>query len=275
MKIQLEVFNNNIAKKITTPELNGEIFAFNREDIDALDRLNVIKKTPMCYILYHDYYDRNINKNEVYIGQTDTGMIRIKAHHREKDDWNKGLIIFYGKPSFDVIFKLESDLIQLAKISMKYHVLNVKNESRGHVCDCQEEQYEVFLEKIQDVLNAINIDIFSRKIDGAFTFDSQTNLKASLIKCSPPYEIMVFAGSFAEDFQLGYTGDLFKKNNISTERREKKTTVTRRGIIRDYMSDADFYTFNIDTYFIIEEAEKMALYRFKNVNGLSMHKFID
>ncbi len=275
MKIQVEVFNNNVAKKITTPELNGEIFAFDRDNIDALDKLNIINKTPMCYILYHDYYDRSINKNEIYIGQTDTGMIRIKTHHREKDDWNKGLIIFYGMPSFDVIFKLEGDLIQLAKISLKYHVLNIKNESRGNLCDCQEEQYDVFLDKIQDVLNAINIDIFARKIDGAFTFDSQTNLKASLIKCSPPYEIMVLAGSFAEDFKLGYTGDLFKKNNVSIEKREKKTTIMRRRIISEHISEANYYTFNIDTHFIIEEAEKMALYKFKNVNGLSMHKFLD
>lgn len=273
MKIQVEVLDNNVAAKIQTPELYGEIFFFKRENVNALAQLNIIKKIPMCYILYSDYYDRNINKSEVYIGQTDTGMVRIKSHHKEKPDWNKGLLIFYGKPSYDVIFKLESDLIQLAKVSLKYHVSNIKNENRGHVCDCQEEKYDSFLQKTQNVLSAINVDIFERNADSAFIYESQPNLKALLTKSSPPYEIKVLAGSFAEKYRLGHTKLLFEKYEINTEVREKLTTHVRRGVKKVYKEKVEYFYFNVDMFLTIEEDEEMALFRFLNVNGLRMKRF--
>lgn len=273
MNIQIEVLGNNIATKVKSEELNGEVFLFKRENIDALNELNIISEVPMCYILYHDYYDRNINKNEVYIGQTDTGMLRIKSHHKEKMDWNKGILIFYGKPSYDVIFRLESDLIKLAKLSLKYHVSNVKNENRGHVCDCQEGQYDTFVHKIQGVLNTINIDIFERNSDGAFLYESQVNLKAFLTKNTPPYELMILAGSYAEKDRLGEIKSLFLKYGVNIEKREKITNYKRKGILMESKANVEFFYFNVDMHLRIEESEKMALFRFKNVNGLRMQRF--
>ena len=275
MNINIEVLGDNVATRITTEGLDGEIFLFKRENIDALVKINIISQMPMCYILYHDYFDRSVNNNKVYIGQTDTGMVRIKSHHREKDNWNKGLIIFYGKPSYDVIFRLESDLIQFAKVSLKYLVSNVKNENRGHVCDCQGDQYKMFLDKIQDVFAAVNIDIFDRNSDGAFIYKDHPNLKALLTKPSQPYEIKILAGSYAEKDRLGPTKSLFERSGINTDIREQITTYKTRGVLKESKRKVEYFHFSVDMCLTIESNEKMALYRFENVNGLSMHRFLE
>ncbi|EFR0233281.1 hypothetical protein HZM05_002846 [Salmonella enterica] len=275
MKINIDALGDNIATKITSETLNGVIYQFKRENLEVLSDINAISQTPMCYILYNDYFDRSINKNKVYIGQTDTGMVRIKSHHREKENWNKGLLIFYGKPSYDVIFRLESDLIQLSKKSLKYHVSNVKNENRGHVCDCQEEQYETFLKNLQLVLSTINIDVFERNSDGAFIYKEYPNLKALLTKRSQPYEIKILAGSYAEKDRLGFTKSLFEKYGVKTEFREKITCYERKGVLKENRKDVEYFYFNDDMCLSINNDEKMALYRFENVNGLSMHSFLE
>lgn len=275
MNINIEVLGDDIARRITVEGLDGEIFLFKRENVDALAKTNVISQMPMCYILYHDYFDRSINNNEVYIGQTDTGMVRIKSHDRDKDNWNKGLIIFYEKPSYDVIFRLESDLIQFAKFSLKYLVSNVKNENRGHVCDCQGDKYKIFLGKIQSVLSAVNIDIFDRNSDGAFIYKEHPNLKAFLTKPSLPYEIKILAGSYAEKNRLGSTTSLFEKYGVNTEVREKISIYEKRGVLKEHKRKVECFFFNVDMCLTIENNEKMAIYRFENVNGLSMHRFLE
>ncbi|EOE5320634.1 hypothetical protein ACKGF9_002713 [Providencia rettgeri] len=276
MKIQVEVLGDNITTKITTEEMSGEIFSFKRENIDALANLKIVSQMPMCYILYHDYYDRNINKNEVYIGQTDTGMERIKKHHREKSGWNKGLLILYENPSYDIIFRLESDLIQLSKMSMKFHLTNVKNENRGYVCNCQKEQYDIFLQKLKDVLTAINIDIFERNSDGAFIYNykyaPRSNLKATLTKNTPPYEIKILAGSYIEKNRIALLETLFEKHGVNSEIREK---TVGNAVRIERKEGVEFFCFKEDMSFTAEKGDRMALFGFKNVNGVSMDKFLN
>lgn len=273
MKIETEVLEKNIARIITSPELDGRIISFKRECISALSDLGIIPSVPMCYILYHDYYDRTIDKNEVYIGQTDSGMNRIRQHHKDKDGWNKCLIFINENPSYDFTFRLESDLIQLAKKSLKYHVANVRNEDRGNLCDCQTESYGNYLSNIQSILTAINIDILERSYDGAFIHNSQLNLKAHLTKASLPYEIKILAGSYAEVSRLSYAKSLFEKYHVKKEHREIKHTSVRNPT--GYYTREECFVFEDDMVITITSEEKMALYNFLSINGERMFYCVD
>ncbi|MEQ9885946.1 hypothetical protein [Pectobacterium zantedeschiae] len=274
MNVEIKVLNQNIARIITSPDLDGSIISFKRECISALSNLEIIPSSPMCYILYHDYYDRTIDRNEVYIGQTDAGMNRIKQHHQHKENWNKGLLFINRKPSYDFSFKLESDLIQLAKESLKFHVSNIRNENRGNLCDCQIEEYDNYLNNLQTILTAINIDILERNYDGAFIHDTQLNLKAHLTKKTLPYEIKILAGSYAEVCRLGYTKNLFNKYDVKIEVRDKEI-ITNRKDNRLHIIKEEYFIFDDDMNLTIENEEKMALYNFLSINGVRMFNYID
>lgn len=275
MRVLLEIIGNNAAIKVTSEDLGGVIYIFRREDIDAIYALNIIPAIPICYILYHDYYDRNINKNELYIGQTDTGMIRIKEHHKNKLGWNKGVLICYENPSYDIIFKLEGDLIKLAKRSLKYHATNIRNEDRGYLCNCQEKQYDKFLTDFKSIMSFINIDIFDINVDGAFIHDKETNLKAKIIKNTTPYEIEILPGSYAENHRLGYLGELFKDQGVVLEERIKTTTLLRKGVLTEKSRMVEYYIFNESMNITTQKKDDMLLFNFKNINGLRLSNFLN
>lgn len=142
------------------------------------------------------------------------------------------------------------------------------------MCDCQIEEYDNYLNNLQSILTAINIDILERNYDGAFIHDTQLNLKAHLTKKTLPYEIKILAGSYAEVCRLGYTKDLFNKYDVKIEVRDKEI-ITNRKDNCSYIIKEEYFIFDDDMNLTIENEEKMALYNFLSINGVRMFNYID
>ncbi|QCP62385.1 hypothetical protein [Pantoea sp. SO10] len=265
MIIISEVINNNAGVKITSDSLNGTIYTFDRERLNDFKQSECLATDTFCYILYNDYYDRNKENCSLYIGQTDKGLTRIETHSRDRIGWNKAVIISYAQPSIDIICRLEGDLIQLALKSLKYHTRNVKSENKGYICSCQEENYRLFLTTLKLTLEAINIDILKVDLDGAFHHKNQPNLRAKIIKDTPPYEIEIIKGSYAQKNRLASLSSIFDRNNIKTEIRHESIT----GNI-NYTTDVIYYIFEESIIITSQAQESYAFVQFESINKVSL-----
>lgn len=147
-------------KRLRTAELSnwtGKAVAAPRSEFDSLVAREEADK-PGIYILTG--HEPDSGKPSLYIGEAESIRDRVKAH-LEKDFWNH--IVFFVSKDENLtkahIRYCEGRLIEIAKASDR---ANVKNTvaSGAKLPESDREDMEVYLEKLQQLLPALGIELF-------------------------------------------------------------------------------------------------------------------
>lgn len=146
-------------KRLRTAELSnwtGKAIAGPRVEFDSiLAREESLK--PGVYFLTG--FDPESGKQAVYIGEAESIKDRVKSH-LEKDFWNQ--ILFFISKDENLtkahIRYLEGQLIELAKNAGRALVKNSQG-SGSKLPESDREEMEVFLEKMQQLLPALGVEI--------------------------------------------------------------------------------------------------------------------
>lgn len=189
-------------KRLRTAELSnwtGKAVAGPRSEFD-----NVLAReesaNPGIYFLTG--LDPETGQPSVYIGEAESIRDRVKAH-LEKDFWNQ--IVFFISKDENLtkahIRYCEGRLIEIAKIAGRAIVKN-SQASGSKLPESDREDMEVFLEKLQQLLPALGVEVFVP------TFSpSQTSAQPDVLFCEikglkakgylTPNGLVVIAGSQA------------------------------------------------------------------------------
>jgi hypothetical protein len=147
-------------KRLRTAELSnwtGKAVAGPRSEFDKLLEREESKGTGVYFLTG---IDPSTNKKAIYIGEAENIKNRIKSH-LAKDFWNQ--IVFFTSKDENLtkahIRYLEGRLIDLAKESGRSLVTNGQS-SGARLPESDREEMEIFLEKMKQMLPALDVDAF-------------------------------------------------------------------------------------------------------------------
>ncbi|MGJ8652187.1 MAG: GIY-YIG nuclease family protein [Opitutaceae bacterium] len=147
-------------KRLRTAELSnwtGKAVAGPRSEFEKLLERNECESTGLYFLTG---VDPITNKKAIYIGEAENIRSRVKSH-LTKDFWNQ--IVFFVSKDENLtkahVKYLEGRFIDLAKESGRVHVMNNQG-SDARLPESDREEMEIFLEKMQQMLPALDIDAF-------------------------------------------------------------------------------------------------------------------
>lgn len=147
-------------KRLRTAELSnwtGKAVAGPRSEFDKLLERNECESTGLYFLTG---VDPSTSKKAIYIGEAENIRSRVKSH-LTKDFWNQ--IVFFVSKDENLtkahVKYLEGRFIDLAKESGRAHVMNSQG-SGARLPESDREEMEIFLEKMQQMLPALDIDAF-------------------------------------------------------------------------------------------------------------------
>ena len=189
-------------KRLRTAELSnwtGKAVAGPRSEIEkVLEREE--SGSPGVYFLTG--IDPESNKPAVYIGEAESIRDRIKGH-LGKDFWNR--IVFFISKDENLtkahIRYLEGRLIDIAKLAERAVLMNSQG-SGSKLPESDREDMEVFLEKMQQVLPALGVEVFVPTVSIQEPEDKRELLSCKIKDISAtgyltPNGIVVLSGSQA------------------------------------------------------------------------------
>lgn len=189
-------------KRLRTAELSnwtGKAVAGPRSEIEkVLER----EESESSGVYFLTGIDPELNKPAVYIGEAESIRDRIKGH-LGKDFWNQ--IAFFISKDENLtkahIRYLEGRLIDIAKLAERAVLMNSQG-SGSKLPESDREDMEVFLEKMQQVLPALGVEVFVPTI-----YKQEAEDKRELLSCKikdisatgylTPNGIVVLSGSQA------------------------------------------------------------------------------
>ena len=147
-------------KRLRTAELSnwtGKAVAGPRSEFEKLLERNECESTGIYFLTG---IDPSTSKKAIYIGEAENIRSRIKTH-LTKDFWNQ--IVFFVSKDENLtkahVKYLEGRLIELAKESGRTYVINSQS-SGARLPESDREEMEIFLEKMQQMLPALDVDAF-------------------------------------------------------------------------------------------------------------------
>lgn len=190
-------------KRLRTAELSnwtGKAVAGPRSEFD-----NVLARDESSNsgIYFLTGYDPESGKPSVYIGEAESIRDRVKSH-LDKDYWNQ--IVFFISKDENLtkahIRYCEGRLIEIAK-NVGRAVVKNSQSSGSKLPESDREDMEVFLEKLQQLLPALGVEVFVPAISKTETSILENELLSCEIKGLKargrltPNGIVVFKGSQA------------------------------------------------------------------------------
>lgn len=190
-------------KRLRTAELSnwiGKAVAGPRSEFDSILSRD---ESSSAGIYFLTGIDPETGRPSVYIGEAESIRDRVKSH-LDKDYWNQ--IVFFISKDENLtkahIRYCEGRLIDIAKNVGRALVKN--NQSSGSkLPEADREDMEVFLEKLQQLLPALGVEVFVPAISKV----DSSNLERELLSCEikglkatghlTPNGIVVFKGSQA------------------------------------------------------------------------------
>ncbi|MEZ7956409.1 MAG: GIY-YIG nuclease family protein [Rubritalea sp.] len=146
--------------RLRTAELSnwiGKAVAGPRSEFEKLLERSECESTGIYFLTG---IDPSTSKKAIYIGEAENIRSRIKAH-LTKDFWNQ--IAFFVSKDENLtkahVKYLEGRLIELAKESGRAHVMNSQG-SGARLPESDREEMEIFLEKMQQMLPALDVEAF-------------------------------------------------------------------------------------------------------------------
>lgn len=147
-------------KRLRTAELSnwiGKAVAGPRSEFEKLLERNECESTGIYFLTG---VDPSTSKKAIYIGEAENIKSRVKSH-LTKDFWNQ--IAFFVSKDENLtkahVKYLEGRLIELARESGRSHVMNSQG-SGARLPESDREEMEIFLEKMQQMLPALDVDAF-------------------------------------------------------------------------------------------------------------------
>lgn len=231
-------------KRLRTAELSnwtGKAVAGPRSEFDSvLAREESISSG--VYFLTGD--DPDTGKPSVYIGEAESIKDRVKSH-LDKDYWNQ--IVFFVSKDENLtkahIRYCEGRLIDIAKSAGKAIVKNSQG-SGSKLPESDREDMEVFLEKMQQLLPALGVEVLVPAISRA-----ETKLENELLSCEikglkasgylTPNGIVVLNGSQAvlnpRDSSAKYPWSTTLRNKLKDE-----GSLVQQGDHLTFIKDVEF-----------------------------------
>jgi len=213
-------------KRLRTAELSnwtGKAIAGPRSEIE---KILAREESENSGVYFLTGINPDTNKSAVYIGEAESIRDRIKGH-LGRDFWNH--IVFFISKDENLtkahIRYLEGGLIDIAKNAERAVLLN--NQGSGSkLPESDREDMEVFLEKMQQVLPALGVEVFVPTVS-----KEESEAKRELLTCKiknltatgylTPNGIVVLSGSQAvmkeRASAKNYPGVLAHRNNLIEE----------------------------------------------------------
>ncbi|MBT7095054.1 MAG: GIY-YIG nuclease family protein, partial [Bacteroidetes bacterium] len=193
---------NGNPKRLRTAELSnwtGKAVAGPRSEIEGILKRDE-SKNPGVYFLTG--IDPETNGPSIYIGEAESIHDRIKGH-LGKDFWNH-IVFFISKDENMTkahIRYLEGRLIDIAKSSERATIVNSQG-SGSKLPESDREDMEVFLDKMQQVLPVLGIEVFVPMVQQDTSTDTKKLLTCKIKALSAqgyltPNGIVVISGSQA------------------------------------------------------------------------------
>jgi len=189
-------------KRLRTAELSnwtGKAVAGPRSEIDSILKREE-SQSPGVYFLTG--YDPETGRPSIYIGEAESIRDRIKGH-LGKDFWNH-IVFFISKDENMTkahIRYLEGRLIEIAKFSERAAIVNSQG-SGSKLPESDREDMEVFLDKMQQVLPVLGVEVFVPMVQQDASADTKKLLTCKIKSLSAkgyltPNGIVVLSGSQA------------------------------------------------------------------------------
>ncbi|MBC8555643.1 MAG: GIY-YIG nuclease family protein [Candidatus Brocadiales bacterium] len=193
---------NGNPKRLRTAELSnwtGKAVAGPRNEIESILKREE-SKSPGVYFLTG--IDPETNGPSIYIGEAESIRDRIRGH-LGKDFWNH-IVFFISKDENMTkahIRYLEGRLIDIAKSSERAAIVNSQG-SGSKLPESDREEMEVFLDKMQQVLPVLGIEVFVPMVQKDASKSSRKLLTCKIKALSAkgyltPNGIVVLSGSQA------------------------------------------------------------------------------
>lgn len=231
-------------KRLRTAELSnwtGKAVAGPRSEIEkVLER----EESASSGVYFLTGIDPESNKPALYIGEAESIRDRIKGH-LGKDFWNQ-IVIFISKDENLTkahVRYLEGRLIDIAKLAERAVLLNSQG-SGSKLPESDREDMEVFLEKMQQVLPALGVEVFVPT-----AYRQETEDKRELLSCKikdisatghlTPNGIVVLSGSQAVSHERAsakkYPWVLALRNKLIEEKH-----LVEQGNLLVFIKDVEF-----------------------------------
>lgn len=229
--------------------------SYNRDDL----------KNPGIYLLFGE---NDNGKGQVYIGEAETIIDRLKQHVAQKEFWSE-VILFISKDenlNKAHIKYLESRLFELAKKINHYEVENTTIPTKSSISESEIAEMEEFIENIKLLTNTL----------GHRVFESLVNSETNKTKKSNIFQIKAARGANGLGIPSSKGFIVFKNSEIAldtVESMQKSLQNIRQKLIDNQIiiKNDKGYVFNTD-YEFSSPSTAAAIVMGRNANGLKEWK---
>jgi len=122
--------------------------------------------SPGVYFLFG--YDENKERPQVYIGEAEDILKRLKQHLDKKDNWNEAIAFISKDENLNKahIKYLEHRFYSIAKESSRYTVDNSNTPTKSSVSEPEQAELEEFIHNAKILINALGHKTFEKIADG-------------------------------------------------------------------------------------------------------------
>lgn len=251
-------------KRLRTAELSnwtGKAVAGPRSEFEKLLERNECESTGIYFLTG---VEPNTSKKAIYIGEAENIRVRVKSH-LTKDFWNQ--IAFFISKDENLtkahVKYLEGRLIELAKESGRVHVMNSQG-SGARLPESDREEMEIFLEKMQQMLPALDVDAFVP----AVAKETKDQVKKEILLCK--IKNVTARGYQTPNGFIVLEGSQAVLEERSSAQKWPSVLAQRNTLIEEsvLMPNGDAYTFVKDTEFSSPSAAAATIHG-GSANGLT------
>lgn len=167
-------------KKITEFNWSGHAFYGTREQLRQLAKRTESETTGLYFLLS----DINSEMVQLYVGETENFLKRIKSHHQSKDWWTHFIVFQSEGSSLNKahVRYLEYIFWDKANQSTQIQLMNDQNPKCPKLAEEDQADLKIFEDNILFILEAMNLSYFSNNK----AFGLQDNANASEYVCKVP-----------------------------------------------------------------------------------------
>ena len=131
-------------------------------------------KNPGVYLLLGE---NETGKNQIYIGEAETIIDRLKHHVAYKEFWTEAIVFISKDENLNKahIKFLESRLVETATEVNRYEIKNEQNPTKSSISESETAEMEEFLENIKLLTNSLGHRVFEETIDKESISIDQSN----------------------------------------------------------------------------------------------------
>jgi len=162
---------------LTTAEITnwtGHVLTASRSDVAELLRRDEASRTGVCLLLGED--SETSGGTQCYVGETDSIADRIKQHLRDKDWWDRVVVITSKDENLTKshVRYLESRLISLAHQAARVTLSNGTAPPQTRLPEADRSDMDYFVSQLQIVLPVLGVNAIRTRPAPAMPYGSPT-----------------------------------------------------------------------------------------------------